>query len=168
MFLLKWFPDSSILVSSHCRCRWYTRSPCLSISGRLAHGFGRPLIHTLRQTHISEHTYTGRSDIALFLIERLCTVTDGAAGIRGCVLIIWRAAKRRAAPMNTRPRQILNTHINIIIPYQCTKLYKRVVCLDTLHWQVKQGSSVANTSLPIRLAVQLLRGSEIQTTTIKQ
>lgn len=30
----------------------------------------------------------------------------------------------------------------------------------TLHWQVKQGSSVAKTSLPISAAVQLLRGSK--------
>lgn len=104
--------------------------------------------------------------VALFLIERLFTITDRAAGIRRCVLIGRRAAERRTAPMDTRPRQILHKYITHT-SYQRTWLFKTVVCvcLDTLHWQVKHGSSVANTSLPISVAVQLLRGSE--TTRIK-
>lgn len=107
--------------------------------------------------------------VSLSLIERLFTITDGTAGIRRCVLIGQRAAERRTAPMDTRPCQILHKHFTHT-SYQRTWLFKTVVCVCfyTLHWQVKHGSSVANTSLPISVAVQLLRGSETQTTRIKQ
>lgn len=43
--------------------------------------------------------------------------------------------------------------------YSINSMRKSRPCV-TLQWQVKQGSSVANTSLPIRAAVQLLRGSK--------
>lgn len=125
--------------------------------------------HSETNTYTSEHTYTGRSDVALFLIARLYRHRRGSRNQGVCADNpegSWEEGSLDEYTSMSNPKHTHKRHSISMLHNGFTMAF--TVRLDTLHWQVKHGSSVANTSLPISASVQLLRGSETQTTRIKQ
>lgn len=119
------------MFSSHYRCRWRTRSPCLSISGRLAHGFDRPLIRTLRRTHIQMSTHVQWEPTLHYFWQRNSVPSQMGQQESGGVCWSAGGQLRGGQPrwIHVHVKSYANSYIITHTSDQHTLLYKTIVCV---------------------------------------